>query len=64
MNNQHGSKQHRGWRFLQGDQRDNYGYYAVVTGESYGDEIEINYFQKREKNFVIKANDFDLIDQS
>ena len=25
---------------------DYYGYYAVVTGESCGDEIEINYFQQ------------------
>ena len=38
---------------------DFYGYYAVVMGESYGDEIEISYFQKREKNFVIKENNFD-----
>ena len=36
-----------------------YEHYAVVTGESYGDEIEINDFQKREKNFVIKKNHSD-----
>ena len=36
-----------------------FGYYAVVTGECYGDEVEINYFQKREKNLVIIENDFD-----
>ena len=41
--------------FIQGD----YGNYAVVTGKSYGDEIEIKYFQKRENNFVIKENDYD-----
>ena len=28
------------------------GHCAVVTQECYGDETEINYFQKREKNFV------------
>ena len=39
--------------------QDYYGYYAVATWESYGDEIEINYFPKREKNFVIKENGFD-----
>ena len=40
------------------------GIMQLLTGESYGDEIEIIYFQKREKNFVIKENDFNLIDQS
>ena len=35
------------------------GYYAVITGESYGDEIEINYFEKRERHFVLKENDMD-----
>ena len=35
-----------------------YGNYAVLTGESYGSEIKIDYFQK-EKNFVIKENGFD-----
>ena len=38
--------------FMQGQ----HGHYPVVTGDSYGDEIEINYFQKRERNFVIKEN--------
>ena len=38
--------------------QDCYGYYSVLTGESYGDEIKINYFQKRGKNFVTKKNDF------
>lgn len=37
------------------------GFYAVVIAESYGDEIEINYFQKSEKSFVIKKNDFDRL---
>ena len=40
------------------------GIMQLLTGESYGDENEIIYFQKREKNFVIKENDFNLIDQS
>ena len=39
--------------------QDYYGHYTVATWESYGDEIEINYFPKREKNFVIKENGFD-----
>ena len=39
--------------------QDYYGHYAVATWESYDDEIEINYFPKREKNFVIKENGFD-----
>ena len=39
--------------------QDDYEHYAVVTGKGYGDEIEINYFQKRENNFVIKENDYD-----
>ena len=25
------------------------GYYATVLGNGYGDEVEINYFQKKEK---------------
>ena len=37
---------------------DNYRNYAVLTGQSYGSEIKIDYFQK-EKNFVIKENGFD-----
>ena len=32
--------------FIKVTKGDYYGYYAVVTGESYGDEIEINYFQQ------------------
>ena len=43
--------------FIKMIEGDYYGYHAVVSGKSYGDEIEINYFQKREKNFVIKEND-------
>ena len=39
--------------------QDYYGHYAVVTGESYGDETEISYFQKTEKYFVTKENNFD-----
>ena len=34
-------------------------FYAFVTGESYGDEIESNCFAKQEKNFVLKENDMD-----
>ena len=39
--------------------QDYFGHYAVLTGESYGDEVEINYLQKREKSLVIIENDFD-----
>ena len=39
--------------------QDYFGHYAVLTGECYGDEVEINYLQKREKNLVIIENDFD-----
>ena len=40
--------------------RGNYvNYYAVVTGLSYGNELEINYFVKREKFYVLKDNDLD-----
>ena len=34
-------------------------YCAVVTGLSYGNELEINYFVKREKYYVLKDNDLD-----
>ena len=40
--------------------RGNYvDYYAVVTGLSYSNELEINYFVKREKYYVLKDNDLD-----
>ena len=40
--------------------RGNYvDYYAVVTGLSYGNELEINYFVKREKYYVLKDNGLD-----
>ena len=35
------------------------GYYAVITEESYVDEIEINYFEKRQRSYVLKENDMD-----
>ena len=35
------------------------GYYAVITGESYGNEIEINYFEKCQCYYVLKENDMD-----
>ena len=35
------------------------GYYAVITGESYGNEIEINNFEKRQCYYVLKENDMD-----
>ena len=35
------------------------GYYPVITEESYGDEIEINYFEKRQRYYVLKENDMD-----
>ena len=35
------------------------GYYAVVTESSYGDELEINYFEKKEKWWTLKENDLD-----
>ena len=42
------------------------GYYASVTAESYGDELEINYFHKTStqgKFYVIKDNDFDSVER-
>ena len=35
------------------------GYYATVLGEGYGDEIEINYFEKKKKWWTLKENDID-----
>ena len=35
------------------------GYYAVVTGSSYGDELEMNYFEKKEKWWTLKENEWD-----
>ena len=35
------------------------GYYAMVVGESYGEELEIQYFEKKEKWWVLKEFDFD-----
>ena len=31
------------------------GYYAMVVGESYGEELEIQYFEKKEKWWVLKV---------
>ena len=33
------------------------GYYAVITGESYDNEIKINYFEKHQCYYVLKEND-------
>lgn len=38
---------------------DLFGYYAVVTGEGYDDEIGINYFEKCDKCWVIQDHDLD-----
>ena len=38
---------------------DIFGYYAVVTGEGYDDEIGINYFEKCDKCWVIQDHDLD-----
>ena len=35
------------------------GYYAIVLDSSYGDEWEINYFEKRYGDWVIKEGDID-----
>lgn len=35
------------------------GYYAVVTGEGYGDEVEINEFEICDKCWVIQDHDLD-----
>ena len=40
------------------------GYYAVITEESYVDEIEINYFEKRQRSYVLKENDMDSCTQT
>ena len=40
------------------------GYYAVITEESYGDKIEIKYFEKRQGYYVLKENDVDLRTQT
>ena len=33
------------------------GYFALVTGDGYGGEIEINYFKGKNKWWVLKEND-------
>ena len=35
------------------------GYFAVVTDNSYGDKSEIQYFQNKEKWWILIENDFD-----
>ena len=35
------------------------GYFAVATDKSYGDEFEIQYFQKKGKWWILKENDFE-----
>ena len=40
------------------------GYYRAITGESYGNEIEINYFEKRQHYYVLKENDMDSCKQT
>ena len=40
------------------------GYYAVITEESYGDKIEINYFEKRQHFYVLKENNMDSLAQT
>ena len=40
------------------------GYYAVITEESYGDKIKINYFEKRQHYYVLKENDMDSLAQT
>ena len=40
------------------------GYYAVITEESYVDEIKINYFEKRQHSYVLKENDMDSCTQT
>ena len=33
------------------------GYYALVTGNSYGGEAEIQYFEKQSKWWILRDND-------
>ena len=35
------------------------GYFVVVTDNSYGDKSEIQYFQNKEKWWILIENDFD-----
>ena len=35
------------------------GFYATVTNKSYGDEWEINYFQKHYRKWTLKDGDLD-----
>ena len=35
------------------------GYFAILTDKNYGDEFEIQYFQKKEKWWILKENYFD-----
>jgi len=34
-------------------------FYATVVGSSYGDELEINYFEKKLGGWILKEKDFD-----
>ena len=34
-------------------------YFAFITGVSYGDEIEIKYFEKRGRYYILRENDLD-----
>ena len=40
------------------------GYYAVVTSEGYGDEVEVNYFEKKGKWWTLKEYDLDSREKS
>ena len=38
-------------------------YFAQITGDGYGRETELNYFEGESKWWVLKENDFDLRDK-
>ena len=40
------------------------GYYDMVIDHSYGDEFEVQYFQKNLGKYVLKPNDFDSREES
>ena len=40
------------------------GFYATITNKSYGDELEINYFQKQYGKWILKDGDLDSCDVS
>ena len=40
------------------------GYYAIITSNSYGGEVEIQYFQKQSRWWILKENDLDSMDPS